>query len=52
MNYYTGFLLNLYIQAPEYFADISHIVLTTSLVSRDIFTPSADGEAEVQSSCT
>lgn len=38
MNYYTGFLLNPYIQAPEYFADISHIVLTTPLVSRDIFT--------------
>lgn len=39
MNYYAGFLLCPYIQAPECFADISHIVLTTPLVSRDIFTP-------------
>lgn len=39
MNYYTGFLLYPYIQAPECFADISRIVFTTPLVSRDIFTP-------------
>lgn len=39
MNYYTGFPLYPYSQAPECFADISHIVLTTPPVSRDIFTP-------------